>query len=490
MCEPLSPSVFLSAVQSCLCGAHRRERPSLVVGVSGGLDSTVLLHLCAELYRQKKLSALRALHIHHGLHPEADHWMQHIGALCKEWRVPLSIHKVHCKSDSNQEACAREARYKVFAQELLPHEYLAQGHHGDDQAETLLYRMMRGSGIRGMGGIPATRPLGAGHIIRPLLGFRRATLTGWARRHQLEWIEDGSNNDLTFDRNFLRKEIVPRLLARWPAAVNNINRLGQLCTEADGLLQNLTAMDYEHCVQTHAVPGLGPAPLLEISSLLSLSPPRRHLLLKEWLLRTELPPPTQARLLTIIKEVAESRADSQAITAWHQAEVRRYKNFLLATPPLPAAAPIESAFSLDGRDGKDGQQALPNNGILRWHRTAAQSHTSLLHEQARCVLSLRGHKPFEPFALPGRKGRKTLKKWLNTFGVPHWLRQRLPVLHRGTRLIAIPGILVADGFQSAPGEPGWHLSWSPLPEQGADSVVANDSKTLQQSPGVESAPGF
>lgn len=455
MPDTLSPATLLDLLRDGLPDSPLR--PALLVAISGGMDSTLLLYLCAQLHQQKKLSGLRAVHVHHGLQSQADNWMQHVRNLCLAWQVPLSVHKVSCQTDSNIEETARDARYRAFTQELLPGECLVQAHHGDDQAETLLYRMMRGSGVRGMSGIPSSRPLGAGQLVRPFLAFRRASLEACARRYQLEWVEDESNSDPSFDRNFLRKDILPRLKARWPAAVENLSRLGHLCAEADGLLQDLADMDYAQCVQVHAIPGLGTEHLVHIPALLALSPPRRHLLLREWLARTGSPLPSHMRLLTIINEIALSRPDSQALTAWPGAEVRRYKEFLLTTRPLPPHP------ELTGRPfspaGEKGELPMANNGAVRWQRVITHNRAILRGSRSPSTVSLRKDHAFEPFALPGRKGRKTLKKWLNALGVPYWLRERLPVIHCGTCLIAIPGILIADGFQCATGESGWRLSW-------------------------------
>ena len=193
---------------------------SYLIAYSGGMDSHVLLVALAELSSSRpNFPALRAVHVHHGLSPYADDWADHCQSICQNLGVELVVHWVEVAShQASLERAARVARYQVFESVLKPGEILLQGHHQDDQAETLLLRLLRGTGVDGAKAIPAQRRLGAGEVFRPLLDFSREQLAQYARHQQLQWIEDESNQDTGFDRNYLRHQVLPLLQQRWPAA--------------------------------------------------------------------------------------------------------------------------------------------------------------------------------------------------------------------------------------------------------------------------------
>ncbi|NLC09122.1 MAG: tRNA lysidine(34) synthetase TilS, partial [Gammaproteobacteria bacterium] len=194
-----------------------QRAPAWCVAFSGGLDSTVLLHILATQIPPSSRPALRAVYIHHGLQQAAEDWPAHCQSVCEQLGVALSVIKIKVAQQASVEQAARNARYAAYAEHLQPEELLLMAQHQDDQAETLLFRLLRGSGVTGLQAIPRQRALGQAHLLRPLLGIARQELEDYAQQHQLNWVEDPSNAEEYFDRNFLRRQIIPLLKQRWPA---------------------------------------------------------------------------------------------------------------------------------------------------------------------------------------------------------------------------------------------------------------------------------
>ena len=221
--------------------------PAWHIAFSGGLDSTVLLHLLADYARSHSTPPLHAIHIHHGLQPAADAWPAHCKAVCDRLGIELSIVHIQVAPGASLEQAARDARYAAFRRILGPGEVLFTGQHREDQAETLLFRLLRGAGLRGLAAMPAQRQLGQGSLARPLLTCSRQQLHDYAQTHGLIWIEDPSNRDTAFARNFLRNDVFPVLQKRWPQASQNLARCAAHLGEAQGLLDELAEGDLTAC---------------------------------------------------------------------------------------------------------------------------------------------------------------------------------------------------------------------------------------------------
>ncbi|HEV2320748.1 MAG TPA: tRNA lysidine(34) synthetase TilS, partial [Gammaproteobacteria bacterium] len=214
------------------------------VALSGGLDSMVLLTALA-VERGGLPGELRALHVHHGLHPKADEWQRHCEVACASLGIPLEIRRVevHPATGESLEAVARERRYAAFREVVGADDLLLLAQHADDQLETFLLQALRGAGVRGLAAMPESASFSGLKLARPLLAYGRAELEAWARQQGLSWVEDPSNADTGFDRNYLRHEVLPRLKQRWPAAAETVSRSARLAAEADGLLKELAAED-------------------------------------------------------------------------------------------------------------------------------------------------------------------------------------------------------------------------------------------------------
>ncbi|MBK4999473.1 tRNA lysidine(34) synthetase TilS [Pseudomonas sp. S31] len=398
------------------------------IAFSGGLDSTVLLHLLASHARNHASPPLRALHVHHGLQPAADAWPAHCQSICDTLGIDLQVIHVQVAPGASLEQAAREARYAAFEKLLGPGDVLFTAQHRDDQAETLLFRLLRGAGVRGLAGVPQRRPLGQGSLARPLLSQSRQQLQSFAQAHGLNWIEDPSNSDTRFARNYLRGEVMPVLQRRWPQAAQNMARSAEHLGEALGLLDEVAEADL-------AVAGQG-APLpwtrldsLDLATLTALSPARQRNALQYWLSRrTRLP---DTRHWAGWADLRDAAVD--ACPQWCLADgqlVRSHGRIWWLSGDwlhLPAG---RHAWADPG-----SALALPGNGSVRLQAGQPLANLHVAYRQGGEVLEL-----------PGR-GRRDLKRLLNELQVPHFLRARLPLLYQGERLLAVanlPGLAQAD----------------------------------------------
>jgi tRNA(Ile)-lysidine synthase len=433
-----------------------RKAGRWVLGFSGGLDSTVLLDLVHAL--QKTLPdtpPVLALHIHHGLSPHADSWAAHCRAQCAVRGVPVEVLPVQVDTGAGRsvEEAAREARYQAFASRLEVDDMLLLAHHADDQAETLLLRALRGAGPVGLGAMAARRAMAAGRLLRPLLDVPRAALLAWARGHGLAWIDDESNADARFDRNYLRLEVLPRLAARWPGYLDTLGRTARWQRESAGLLVELAEQD-----AARAVDACG---RLSVAALLALSAPRQRNLLRHWLATLALPMPSEAQLAQI-QAAALAAEDAQPRVHWGGAEVRRHRGLLYAMRALPAwlAPPARTWRLPDGLQASPGAAAgavldLADAGRLEaWPTTGAGLRAGL------GPLTLQFRQGGERCRPAGRAHSQRLKKLLQDADLEPWLRDRVPLLYCRDELVAVGDLWVCEGWQAGPGERGWQLVWS------------------------------
>ena len=386
----------------------RRESPATVlVGFSGGLDSTVLLHALAQLSNQRK-AGLQAIHVHHGLQPAADQWAEHCTDVCSALDVPLRVVRVAVRRDSGHglEAAARAARYAAFAEELQAGEVLATAHHLDDQSETFLLRALRASGPDGLAAMQEWRDFALGHHWRPLLPVRRDELLAHARLHQLQWIDDPSNADHVLDRNFLRLHVMPLLRQRWPHADAALARSAALSGEARELLveEDAHALARAATLDSH---------VLRIAPLRALPKARVARVLRAWAQGLRLPSLPGSGVQRVVDDLLEARPDARARFVWGGACIQRWRDLLHAgalREPLPA----------DWHARWDGSHplALPNGGTVTLQGVTALPTTVVV----------RARQGGERLRLPGRTHSHSLKHVLQDLGVPPWERSRLPLV--------------------------------------------------------------
>lgn len=414
---------------------------TLWVAYSGGVDSLVLLHRLAHADSLRSRYRVRAIHIHHGLSPHANAWSEGCQQTCTDLGIECLVIKVKVdqRKGSSLEAKAREARYQAFSDKLSANDVLLTAHHVDDQAETLLLQLIRGAGPKGLASMPVHSRLGAGHLLRPLLAEERASLEGYARAHGLQWIEDESNHDLRFDRNFLRHHIVPQLRARWPAVATTLARSARHSAEAAELAEAVAVQDYEEVV--------GRAPfILRLQSLLQLPPVRQKQVLRYVLGQNALPLPDESQLQQVLHDVLRSRFDASPVVAWAGAEVRRYSDeihCLAPQSPLPSLPCI--TWSLEG------SLTLPRGlGTLVTTQRLEQG-ISLPGIHPVSVRFRQGGERMHP---AGRQGSHPLKKLFQEWNVPPWERARVPLIYYGEELVMVVGYAVAAGWQAEEGEWG------------------------------------
>jgi tRNA(Ile)-lysidine synthase len=438
-------------ILSLLAAYPTRQR--LVVGYSGGVDSHVLLHVLAQQRVALAGKTLAAVYIDHGLQPEASCWGEHCAAICRKLAVPFTVLRVtvRARPGESPEAAARSARYRAFAALLDEASALLTAHQQDDQAETVLLQLLRGTGPRGLAAMPLAAPLGTGLLLRPLLEISREAILAYAEYHRLRWIEDPSNAHLTFDRNFLRQEILPCLRQRWPGVARTLGRSALLCGEVSELLDSALEDDIKKAVSERA-------DALLLAPLHTLSPPRQRNLLRGWLRSLGLPVPNRAQLEKILTDVLPAAPDRQPQVSWPGAAVRRYRERLYALPPLPPHDPA-AVIPWSGKSAL----TLPDGSIvsLRPHQGVS------LRASALRELTVRFRQGGERFHPHGRRHSQTLKKLLQEADIPPWERARLPLLYAGEKLLAVADWWLAADAVCAPGEPsgehGLVLAWQKLP---------------------------
>ena len=427
--KPTLPAKLLQAL------APWRDAPAWHIAFSGGLDSTVLLHLLATA---KPLVPLSAVHIHHGLQAAADAWPSHCQSVCDYLGVPLRIMRVQVPSGASLERAARDARYQAFAQVIGAGEVMLTAQHREDQAETLLFRLLRGAGVRGLAAMPVHRPLAGGHLVRPLLGVSRAELEAYAVEHQLQWIADPSNADNRFSRNYLRHRVFPILTERWPQAVPGLARSAEHLSEAQGLLDELARMDLQAAEQPSAFPWLG-LPSLALAPLRELSDARQRNALRHWLNPlTRLP---DSDHWVGWQSLRDAKHDAQPLWSLADGQLHRCGERIWW---LPSSWSEFSDVPVSWSDARRPLQ-LPGNGELRFCGKAPAGPLEVRYRQGGEIVDV-----------PGR-GRRDLKRLLNESGLPGFVRGRLPLLYRGEFLVAVPNLA---GLWAPPSQ-DWQLHWMP-----------------------------
>jgi len=415
----------------------------LLVAFSGGLDSTVLLH---QLVTLRDLHGsnfqIRAMHIHHGLSPYADEWAEHCQNVCAQWNVPLEVTRVKLADDGlGIEAHARTARYQALAETILPEEVLLTAQHLDDQCETFLLALKRGSGPAGLAAMPDRLPFGETELIRPLLGQTRKELEEWAEEHQLTWIEDESNQDDSYDRNFLRLRVIPEIQQRWPHFPQSVARSAQLCGEQEQLLDELLAEQLDVLIQVDGS--------LLIEPMLALSDIRRAALLRRWFARHKAAMPSRAALKRLWEEVATSRDDANPRLQFGNHEVRRYQGALYWLPVTQGLGDITLSWP-----APFAPLTLPDGlGILQCVANGQEVRAPLENEPVTVRFKASGQ-----FHIVGRERGRSLKKIWQEFGVPPWQRERTPLLYYGEQLIAALGVFVTQNGKATE-ESCWRVDW-------------------------------
>lgn len=416
------------------------------VGYSGGLDSHVLLHSLVQLLGPESLTAI---HVNHQLSPQADQWQIHCQQVCQSLAVELVVEKVGVEPmGQGLEDAARRARYCVFEEQLDPQSLLLLAHHADDQAETVLYRLLRGSGPLGLGGIPVSRPLGAGELLRPLLDFTRFELLAYAEQQGLSWVEDESNEQLTFDRNFIRHRVIPALAERWPDYASRIALSASLCRDNEQLASMLAAQDLIGVYERHERLGWS----VSVDALQHLDSSRQGNLLRHWSAQHHLPRPGRQVVTALQQELLPAREDADPKVSWADVQLRRYQRRLYL---LPGSDEVDLSLNVVPWD-MHTKLVLPDNSRLS---VAFEVDDGLLLPEGAEV-EIRYRQGGERCKPQGRSGSNTLKILFQEYGLEPWLRHRVPLIYVDGELAAVADLWVCEGFAASEGQSGAVIQWS------------------------------
>jgi len=431
---------------SALLSEHPRAR-RWIVAYSGGMDSHVLLELCRRFLQARPPGApvLEALHVDHGVHPEAARWAAHCESVGAGLGVTVHVRRVALGPDARSEEQLRRARYRAFEAFCGEDDLLLLAHHRNDQAETVLLRLLRGAGPSGLIGMPRTRPCGAAMLSRPLLEQPREALREFAEGAGLEWIDDPANAAADYARNFLRHRVLPVIEQRWPGSDVRIVRAASHCAEAASICAEVATADLARC---RRVDRFGQS-CLDLAAWRQLGAERGRNLLREWLREQGAERVEAQAMETLLGEVIEAAADRQPRLVLGRRVVRRHADALYVLPRRaergapPAAFVIEPGYSCEvPRVGRIA--LLPERGGVRPGRRYEVGFR-------RAGLSCR---------LAGRP-EKSLKQILQEAEVPPWLRERVPLLFVDGTLAAVGDIGIAAECLAAPDEEGVRLAWTP-----------------------------
>ena len=439
-----SDSSQLLAGLTAQLGKFIQPGQQLLLAYSGGLDSCVLLHLLVQL-RSELGFDLRAMHVHHGLSPNADDWVQFCEKTCATLDVPLRIVRVDVAVDkgSGIEAAARHARYQALFEAEA--DFIVLAHHQDDQAETLLLQLLRGAGVKGLAAMAAMDR--QRRLLRPLLDISRGELLQYATARDLEWIEDESNLDRRYDRNYLRHEVLPLIEARFKSAKKVLARTAGHMAESAVLLDDLAQIDA-------ACTGLSASEIrqrLPLDCLRKLALPRARNLLRWWLSLNQLEMPSAARLADMLNQLLCAREDAAiSIKLGADAQLKRYRGAVYIDFRC-SNAPFSLLWS------GQPQLELPDGSFLTFEkRMGAGLACARLGVEKLRIASRDGGERFKPDA---SRPTRTLKHLLQEANIPPWERQRLPLVYLDDELAMVPGIGVAANLQSEPNEAGLLIEW-------------------------------
>ena len=435
--------------------------PQILVALSGGLDSTVLLQLLVNTVSPARLCAV---HINHGLSANADQWQAQAEDYCRSLGVQLHCEAVEVtRSGEGIEAAARHARYAVFERLLQQDGLLLLGHHADDQVETFLYQMLRGSGAKGLSGMPVQRVLGQGQLIRPLLSTSKVQLKDYALAQKLTWSEDESNAGDKFDRNYMRNQVVPAIAQRWPDYRQSISRSAELSSEAEQLAVALAEEDFARLDGREERAGWS----IGVEQLLQLDDLRQRNILHQWPNFNNLAKPNKTIIAEIKDSVVSAREDGEPEVVWQSTRWRRFQNRLYLLRNGSEEPHSEPCSEIHKETGSDCIQALswlwraeePLELADGSSLVAEDVHgAGLLIPQGQ-LLTVRYRQGGERCKPVGRGHSNSLKKLLLEFSVEPWWRDRMPLLYVGETLVAVGDCWICEGWQAAPQQRGKKMYW-------------------------------
>lgn len=418
-----------------------------LVAYSGGMDSHVLLHALTSV-RGDLDTDIDVVHINHGLNRDAHAWSQHCRSICNTLSVTCHVYEVNAAPEpgDSPEAAARRARYSRLADIVQSGDCVLTAHHQDDQAETVLLQMLRGAGPRGLAAMPVYTEFSRGLLARPLLAFTREELHGYALREGLRWVDDDSNFDTGYQRNFLRHEVLPLLKSRWPSMARTLSRTADHCADAMQLMDEVASMDLDR------IRGLQ-SNTLDITALTALAAPNQRNVLRFWFRQLGMEMPETLQLDRLRHDVMEAGEDRMPLLTWSGNEIRRYRDVLYAMPALDGFDPgcileWDMTNGLDLPVGMGRLYAIQVNG--------RGLNAALCRSRAVTVRYRHGGERCKPV---GDKHTRSIKKLFQQHGIPPWWRDRIPFIYIGDQLAAVADLWLCQSYQAGPGESGLEIQW-------------------------------
>ena len=413
------------------------------IALSGGVDSMVLLDLLSKAKRSSDV--IKAIHINHNLHESSKEWVDFAKDACKKYKLPLIIESINPKQEGfGLEADAREQRYKKFKEIILDNECLLTAHHLDDQIETMLFRIFRGTGLDGLRSIRKKAKFGKGLLCRPLINIPREAIEQYAKLNDIKWIEDPSNKNIDFDRNYLRNNIVPSIKKRWPNAQKTITRLSSLAENNQKLLHELAKEDIGEIEKFN---------VLDIGILSNKSSLRINNIFRFMILKNKMGMPSLKVLENGIDTLINAKSDSPTIT-WDGFSIRKYKNTLYffnpdlkqdEIRPLKMKWFIDQTINLGGNRGSIQARFIKGQGIAL--------------NKCPKSLEIKYRKGGEQIKPSGHKITKSLKNLFQENNVLPWVRDQIPLFYLDEELISVGDLWFNQDYKAKEQEDGFLISW-------------------------------
>lgn len=412
--------------------AHYAQEQPFLLGLSGGVDSVVLLSLF-----HRSQCHIRAIHIHHGISPNADYWAEFCQQLCQSWQIPFQCVKVSLANKQNLEQQARQLRYQAIKQHLLPNEVFVTAHHQDDQAETVLLALSRGSGVKGLSAMSEISFSHGFELYRPLLNQSKQTLLTYAQQQQLSWIEDESNADSHYARNFLRNEVLPLLNQRWQFNAM-IARTAQHCAEQQQLLEELLAESLNQYANFTEKS-------LNIKAFSQLSLLKQKQLIRLWLENCGVMPPSTAQMQQIIENIIHANSDKQPEIKLGQIMLRRYQSHLYLTKNLSQPQRISLTLTQTPTTLENWGECWQQEQYLFCKKAEKLYRLPLpeIHKNFIIQLELGRTGKIQEF---GKTHHEEMKKIWQKYQVPVWQRGHTPIVLINQQLFTVLTITTLDEY--------------------------------------------
>lgn len=401
----------------------------IFIAYSGGMDSSVLLHSIANVANKNVKSKIIAVHVNHKISDDADIWVEHCRSFCDKLGVRIIVREFPgCLNfqGKSMEAVLRQRRYEIFSELLtIKNSVIVTAHHADDQVETLLLQLFRGGGIRGLMAMPEKTEFSKGYLVRPLLNLRREELLDYAQLHDLSWVEDNSNYDDRFNRNYLRNHLIPLVKKRWPGLVKTVTRTCRHLADTNKVLEGLAERNLARIKISSEI--------IDIEKLINLNFEDQKEVIRFWLRSLSFSMPSELKMRAIINTVIHSSYDANPILGWPGVEIRRFGWRLYAMKPLKFHDNSVVLSFLNGR------AVLPDSFEV----------LNIDFDERKAIYNLSDfrvafRKGGEQLSLEGRKGRRSLKKLMQEWFIPPWLRDRIPLIYCDNEIVAVVGYYCAS----------------------------------------------